>query len=295
MMRVAYLTSADMVPGGEQPREDLFELELQLAQLTPAFAKRDVDLVLTVWDDPAFTGAGFDAAVVGTTWDYTERAAEFLDKMDSVSARTRVFNPPSVLRWNASKTYLRELANRGAPSIQAVWLDTVTHDGVEAAREQLGGGTVVVKSVVGACAVGQVLSRPGVPLPPSQDCPPGAAFVQPFLPSVASEGEYSAIFCDGSLSHVLRKVPETGDYRTQSVYGAREETAQLTVDEVGLVKNVLAMSPEPTLYARVDLVRGLDGELKVMELELIEPYLYPEQGPRLGETLADAFVRRMRS
>ena len=293
MMRVAYLTSSDMVPGGDQPRADLFELELQLAQLTPAFARRDVELVLTVWDDPAFTGAGFDAAVVGTTWDYTDRADEFLDKMDALAEQTRVFNPPSVLRWNANKTYLRELADRGAPSIPSVWVDAVSEASVEDARERLGGGTVVVKSVVGACAVGQVLSRPGDALPPAEHCPPGAAFVQPFLPSVASEGEYSAVFCDGALSHVLRKVPGAGDYRTQSVYGAREEVAALSADEVALVNNVLALSPEPTLYARVDLVRGTDGGLKVMELELIEPYLYPEQGPRLGETLADAFLRRM--
>ena len=119
--------------------------------------------------------------------------------------------------------------------------------------------------------------------------------MQPFLPSVASAGEYSAVFCDGALSHVLRKVPARGDYRTQSVYGAREEAARLSQDDVDLVRTVLALSPEPTLYARVDLVRGTDGGLKVMELELIEPYLYPEQGPQLGETLAAAFVRRMRA
>ena len=30
------------------------------------------------------------------------------------------------------------------------------------------------------------------------------------------------------------------------------------------------------------MVRGLNGELALMELEIIEPYLYPEQGPDLG-------------
>jgi len=28
------------------------------------------------------------------------------------------------------------------------------------------------------------------------------------------------------------------------------------------------------LYARVDLLRGRDGKLKLIELEMIEPYLY---------------------
>ena len=39
------------------------------------------------------------------------------------------------------------------------------------------------------------------------------------------------------------------------------------------------------------MLRGLDGELAVMELELIEPYLYPEQNPNLGPVFAGALVK----
>ena len=37
---------------------------------------------------------------------------------------------------------------------------------------------------------------------------------------------------------------------------------------------ILAAVEEPLLYARVDLVRGLDGAPQLIELELIEPDLY---------------------
>ena len=47
------------------------------------------------------------------------------------------------------------------------------------------------------------------------------------------------------------------------------------------------------LYARVDMVRGLDGELALMELEIIEPYLYPEQGPDLGEVFVEALKEKL--
>jgi hypothetical protein len=40
---------------------------------------------------------------------------------------------------------------------------------------------------------------------------------------------------------------------------------------------------------------GPDGELVLMELELVEPYLYPEQGPGMGETFAGALERALRS
>ena len=38
------------------------------------------------------------------------------------------------------------------------------------------------------------------------------------------------------------------------------------------------------------MVRGLDGELALMELELVEPYLYPEQGPDLGAPFAERLL-----
>jgi hypothetical protein len=41
------------------------------------------------------------------------------------------------------------------------------------------------------------------------------------------------------------------------------------------------------------MVRGEDGDLLLMELELIEPFLYPLQGPRLGALLHRALRRRL--
>ena len=41
------------------------------------------------------------------------------------------------------------------------------------------------------------------------------------------------------------------------------------------------------------MLRGADGGLLLMELEVIEPYLYPIEGPELGERLAAGVVRRL--
>ena len=41
------------------------------------------------------------------------------------------------------------------------------------------------------------------------------------------------------------------------------------------------------------LARGPDGRLALMELELIEPYLYPEQGPGMGTRFASALKARL--
>ena len=54
------------------------------------------------------------------------------------------------------------------------------------------------------------------------------------------------------------------------------------------------MHAPDALYARVDVVRLEDGQLALIELELVEPYLYPEENPALGAALAAAVARRVR-
>ena len=55
---------------------------------------------------------------------------------------------------------------------------------------------------------------------------------------------------------------------------------------------VMAMLPFalPPVYARIDMVRLESGQLAVIEAELIEPYLYPEQGPDFGRLLAEGLL-----
>lgn len=299
MPTIAYLTSSDMVPGAPNARDDLFELEHQWASLASACAARDLLLRLWVWDDPALPGAvargEVDAVVLGTPWDYAPRVEEFLGTLDALAATVPVLNPPELVRWNARKTYLRDLAERGVASVPTAWVDRVDADTVAGAFERLGADELVAKPVVGANAVRQVRLRRGEPLPAVDQRPPGAALVQPFLPAVQDEGELSFVFCGGELSHALRKVPRRGDYRVQASYGGAEVPHAPSTAELEGARAVLAAIPsaEVPLYARVDQVRGPDGRLLLMELEVIEPYLYPLQGPDLGPRFAAALERAL--
>jgi hypothetical protein len=118
--------------------------------------------------------------------------------------------------------------------------------------------------------------------------------IQPFLPAIVEEGEISLIFIDGTFSHALRKRAAEGDYRIQSLFGGREEDFTPSAAELAQAAAALAACPFPApLYARIDMVRLPSGELAMMEAELIEPYLYPDQGPDLGERLADGVARRL--
>ncbi len=292
---VAYLSADCMQKSSPQRREDYWEHDLQFGAFQPACADRGIRLETVIWNRNDWDPATFDAVVVGTPWDYMVQADRFLACIDRLAALTRVFNPLETLRWNLDKGYLQDLARWGAPSVPTVWLASPDPREIEAAFATLDAEELVVKPRVGAGAWRQARIRRGEPLPSSDALPPGACMVQPFLPSVAQEGEYSFVYFGGRLSHTLVKVPQAGDYRVQSLYGASERVHEPSADERESAQAVLQTLPETPLYARVDMVRDLHGKLVVMELELIEPYLYPEQGPAMGPAFAEALRERLQA
>ena len=149
----------------------------------------------------------------------------------------------------------------------------------------------MVKRRVGAGAIGQASFTAGDPTLSgwSMDQP---AMIQPFLPAIQAEGELSFIFVAGAFSHALVKRAQAGDYRIQSLYGGIEVPLDPPAADLAAAQAIMTLLPfdQSPLYARIDMVRGLDGELAVIEAELIEPYLYPLQGPQFGRMLADAVM-----
>ena len=120
--------------------------------------------------------------------------------------------------------------------------------------------------------------------------------IQPFLASVLEEGEFTFVFIDGAFSHGVRKRAGADDYRIQSLFGGYERDYAPEPEDARQAEAVLAAMPfDDLLYARIDMARLPSGELAVMEAEAIEPYLYPEQGPDLGERLAAAIAGRLQA
>jgi hypothetical protein len=247
------------------------------------------------WRAPMTDFADVRLALLGTAWDYTEAPAEFIARLEAFEAAgIIVCNPPALVRWNADKLYLRDLADAGAPSIPTLWSDTGSAADVTAAFDHFDCDRLVIKRRVGAGAVGQESFSRTAP-PPDGWAIGRPAMIQPFLPAIASEGEYSLIFIDGGFSHALCKHAAAGDYRIQSLYGGRETPVTPPAADIASAEAVLAMLPgnDAPLYARIDMVRGPDGMLALMEAELIEPYLYPEQDAGFGARWAQAVRRRI--
>lgn len=294
MIPVAFLSASCMLESNPDRRDDYWEHDRQFNPMRDACRERGIDLQTVIWDDPALDPDDFEALIVGTTWDYVPRADLFLTTLERLSARRPLFNPLATIRWNLSKGYLRDLETSGAPIVPTLWCERADESSVAEAFDAFRSEEVVIKPQVGAAAWRQARLRRGDPLPATDALPPGPAMIQPFLPAIESEGEYSLVFFDRVFSHCALKTPAPGDYRIQSCFGGRERPHDPSGAELKAAQRVVDSVEGPLLYARVDMVRTPRGELAVMELELIEPYYYPEQGPGFEKVFAAALARALR-
>jgi hypothetical protein len=289
MKKIAYLASRVTLPGSLIRRTDAFEHDFMMDALRGPFEARGMRVEDLSWDDPNVDWPDYAAVLIGTTWDYWDRLDEFLATLARIEGQTQLFNPAALVKWNIRKTYLRDLEARGAKLIPTVWLDVADEAGARAAFDTLGSDDLVFKRQVGAGAKGQHRLKRGEPVPEM----PHPMMVQPFLPMIQQEGELSFIFIDGEFCHALIKRAQPGDYRIQSTYGGREEKIAPSADDLAAARAIIGALDAPPLYGRVDMLRGADGGLLLMELEVIEPYLYPVEGPELGERLAAGVARRL--
>lgn len=260
------------------------------AGVMAALARDGIESVVCVWNDPAVDWAGFDAVLIRTIWDYFKHHQAFLawlDRLDELGVRT--INDSAVLRWNSDKRYLLELAQRGVAIIPTRLTGaTHLHDVLASMPDQ----QVVIKPSVSGGAWHTVSGRVGdadfaaavASLPPTLDY-----LVQPFVPEIVSDGEWSLLFFGGEFSHAVIKRAASGDYRVQSEYGGRVEAIEPSASTLAAAERALtavaAMGYGKLAYARVDgVISG--GQFLVMELELIEPFLFLSEHPRATERFA---------
>ncbi|MFT5775083.1 ATP-grasp domain-containing protein [Hyphomonas sp.] len=289
-MKIAYISSRVTLPGSPSRRSDAFEHDYMMDALRPPFAALGMSLHDVAWDDPDVDWSSFDAAIIGTTWDYWDRIDEFLTTLERIGTLTKLFNSAALVRWNSRKTYLREMEAKGANLIPTLWLDAAPPGLAASAFDELGSEDLVFKRQIGAGAAGQHRLKRGDPIPDMRH----AMMVQPFLKMIQDEGEISFIFIDGAFSHALVKRAASGDYRIQSTYGGTEKAISPSAEDLAAATAIISTLEDVPLYGRVDMLRGPDGRLLLMELELIEPYLYPLEGPELGTKMAAAVARRLK-
>lgn len=264
------------------------------AHLAASLRRLGVETTACVWNDPAVDWSRFDAVLMRSTWDYFKHYAAFSEWLETLPVPT--INPKALLRWNSDKRYLSELAAQGVDIIP-----TKIAAGAELRQTLAGmrGEEVVVKptvsgtawhtarGVVGDAAFDQAIAS----LPPEF-----TYLVQPFVPEVVSDGEWSLLFFDGEYSHAVIKRPARGDYRVQSDFGGTADAIDPDPALIASAKHAIAaaaaLGHAGGAYARVDGV-VVQGRFLLMELEMIEPFLHLGERPEAAERFARNLQRRL--
>ena len=279
------------------------EIQLDDVPLAEALLRRGAIAVSQVWDDPEADWTAFDAIVLRSTWDYFVKAERFRDWLDAREQEgTRVLNPLSAVRWNMDKRYLRDLEGRGVPIVPTHWVNQGERADLPAILWDNGWDEVVVKPAISGAAhetwrTTRELAADGNARIRALAAS-GAVLVQPFLPEIERDGEWSLLFFGGRYSHTARKRPRAGDFRVQSQFGGLYSAEQPPKLALAAAQRVIATALELTgldplelPYARVDGCI-VDGRFLLMELEIIEPSLFFAQSPvaaaRCAASILDA-------
>lgn len=238
------------------------------------------------WDD-------FEAVVIRTTWDYQLDPEAFLGVLKRIEASSaRLDNPLKVVEWNLNKRYLREMELRGCPIVPTIWDGVYSEGEFDRWKTELAANELIIKPEISATA-GHTYRLNSfdpelIPIFSKRQF-----MVQPFIPAIVTEGEYSLFYFGGEFSHAIVKIPASTDFRVQEEHGGKIIAVEPVEDLLAAGRSALSLIGEPLLYARVDLVRDAPGRFVLMELELIEPALYLRMDERAPTFFAEQFHERM--
>jgi O-ureido-D-serine cyclo-ligase len=254
-----------------------FALDEDLAPLAEALARAGARPTIVAWDDPTVSWGRFDAAVLRSPWDYTQRPAEFLAWCERIGTQTRLLNPLPVVKWNTDKHYLAELAAAGVPVVESVFLEPGGKADAFPDYDEF-----VVKPAIGAGAKDTQRYVRGERAAAEAHAARllsarRSVLVQPYLAQVDDAGETALIFFDGVFSHAIRKGPllVRGEGPTEALFAAEDIRAREPgTAEFDVAHKALEAIPFGKLaYARIDLLPSPAGP-RLLELELTEPSLF---------------------
>ncbi len=264
------------------------------AHLAESLTCLGVEPTVCIWNDLAVDWSRFDAVLIRTTWDYFKLYPAFKVWLDQLPIPS--INNAPLLRWNSDKRYLLELAPLGVDIIPTRLASG--HDLAEALSAMRGQEVVIkptvsggawhtVRGVVGDAAFEQAVAQ----LPAEFEY-----LVQPFVPEIVADGEWSLLYFDGQYSHAILKRAASGDYRVQAMFGGSEEaiepSAEIIASAERALRAVAALGHADHAYVRVDGV-AVDGRFLLMELEMIEPHLFLSHRPAAAEQFASNLRRRL--
>jgi glutathione synthase/RimK-type ligase-like ATP-grasp enzyme len=230
----------------------------------------------------------FATVIIRTTWDYQDSPAEFLQVLQKIDeSNARLENSLRTVEWNLSKEYLRDLESKGVKIVPTIWgEETPTENNFDSWLNHFQTDEIIIKPIISATAQDTFrLKKFDQNL--SEVFNSRKYLVQPFMPKIISEGEFSLFYFGGNYSHTILKTPKTEDFRVQEEHGGIIMAVSPSKNLLRTAEHVFSFIEPVPLYARIDFVRDEQDDFCLMELELIEPALYLRMDKRAPQFFAE--------
>jgi len=240
--------------------------------------QKGLSIELVFWDDPNIDWKVYDLVVLKSPWNYHEAIEKFHQWLTCLQEMSiKVCNPIDLMKWNSDKHYLKEIEKAGLPVIPSFFFEKGSQIDLNLSYFKLWDTPkLVLKPCISAGAKNTLILH-------SENLHHHLAtinhllreadyLIQPFEETVG-HGEWSFIFFNQQFSHAVLKIPKSGDFRVQHHFGGTIHSLSVKPAYLKQVEKYVHQFAKGSLYARVDgLIKN--DQFYLMELELIEPYLF---------------------
>ena len=271
-MNIALVTYLD------QGKYDSDTVESEDDKLLNFLQAKGLTIRKVIWNDSNVNWDDYQFAVLKSPWDYFDLLEQFLDWLNLLEAKkVKLLNPIDVIRWNVDKHYLQEIQHAGLKIIPSIFVKQNEKINFRVFFKLFATEKLIVKPCVSGGAKNTFKVNPAnaneiekklEELLETEDF-----IIQPFLPEILDSGEWSFIFFNGVYSHALVKQAKAGDFRVQPAHGGSVHPQNPDKKVIETAAGYVQKFAKNCLYARVDGV-FVNGDFLLMELELVEPFLF---------------------
>ncbi|MBD3750530.1 MAG: hypothetical protein IE931_13655 [Sphingobacteriales bacterium] len=231
-----------------------------------------------IWTDETVVWENYTHAIIKSPWDYFDKYPTFLHWLKKLEdLGIQMLNPIEIIRWNSDKHYLKEIAEAGLKVTPTAFCEKDSQPKLSEYFQIFNQDELVIKPVVSGGSKNTLrFNRENAAQIENQIhqlLKDEAFMVQPFLKEIAENGEWSFLFFNGKYSHSILKKAKAGDFRVQHYLGGTIHPQQPSEEEIAQAQAYVDTFAKGCLYARVDGAFMKD-EFVLMELELIEPFLF---------------------
>jgi len=290
-MKIALITYLD------KGAYDTTTVESEDDKLLYFLKEKGLTIDLVIWNNPHINWEDYQVAILKSPWDYFDLIEDFYTWLDLLATKkVKLLNPVNVVRWNSDKRYLKEIEAAGLKIIPSIFINKQNRVSLKHFFDEFNTDKLIMKPCISGGAKNtfkvtidhvEAVNHQLNHLLQEEDF-----IIQPFLPEILESGEWSFIFFNSTYSHSLIKRAKPGDFRVQPAHGGSVHPQNPDHDLIAMAQQYVDLFAKNCLYARVDGT-FVNGEFLLMELELIEPFLFLNTAPENYDRYYEALKKLM--